>query len=179
MLRIFVRKLFSKQITLSPIPSIGPERFVNASRYDRYCTVANEGATKNSHDNDVKSMKLIKKMFKCTAEEANKIFHQVSPLDLKKLRIKFTFLLEHGATLLVLMDYCRLLNMFAHSMISLALYCGFTRQIQSALRSAMEKNRRLHTVFGGQQIKFEGGKNNKFVWTRLLFEWIIESEWVG
>lgn len=77
-------------------------------QHDRDSSLANETA-----NNDAESIEKIRIMFACTLEEANAIFHQVKLLDLKSFRMNFTFLLENGATLSVLTEYCHLLNMLS------------------------------------------------------------------
>lgn len=115
MLRIFVRQLLLR--SFSPIRTSYLKNIVNASLYCRYCTsanveVADKIASKNIPGNyDVKSIEQLKRIFKCTDEEAKRVFQQIDPLDLKLLRKKFLFLTKNGATLPVLMDHCHLLNM--------------------------------------------------------------------
>lgn len=111
LLRIAFRKLFLKQITSSPIQLNCSRSFINTSLCGRFCTSTNEVAIKKSYGDDVKTIEQIQKMFKCTLDEAAAIYHRATPFDLKSFRTKFTFLLENGATLSVLIEYSHLLNM--------------------------------------------------------------------
>lgn len=114
MIRIFVRQLFQKQFTILQLTSDknNLRTIANASLRCGYCNLSNEIHTTKVHKDEVaKQIKQMKNLFKCTDNEAEQIIQQIALNDLKLFRKKFTFLIQNGATLHVLMEHCYLFNM--------------------------------------------------------------------
>lgn len=110
MLRIFVRHLFCRPFILSPIQSCELKNIIVTSLHFRYCTNVNVHAENGLTDEETKSIKRLKAMFKCTDEQAKDIYHQIEPFDSTALR-KFSILTQNGATLPTLMEHSYLLKM--------------------------------------------------------------------
>lgn len=115
MLRVFVRQLILKQPPVLSWRSNNLKNIINTSLCGRYCSVpnldvTNETSSENAPQIDVKTIKQIQSVFKCTPVEAENVFHQIEFLDLKSLRKKYMYLIKHGATHSILMEHCYLLN---------------------------------------------------------------------